>query len=92
MSPSACEAKYSAEWKTFLSSTAGQMLVWWLDQQTSAKSCIRIADINERLGGAAAHLNVIIGEQRILNILATVTDEKTESFNPPDTFAEPEQI
>jgi hypothetical protein len=90
MSPDEAASRHSAEWKAFLSSTAGQTLLWWLEQQSSAKSCINIADINERLGGAVVHFNTIIGEQRMLKLIAGLLDPTHEPFNPPDAFSEPE--
>ena len=92
MTPSEVEARHGAAWKGFLTSSEGQAFVWWLEQNTSAKSCINIADINERLGGAVVHFNTIVGEQRMLNLITGLTGEKSEPFNPPDTFQEPEQI
>jgi hypothetical protein len=91
MSPSEVESKHSAAWKAFLSSSEGTALVWWLEQQTTARNASKIADINERLHGAVAHFNAIIGEENLLRLIRSLTDEKTVPFNPPDTFEEPEQ-
>ncbi len=92
MSPDEVASRHSAEWKAFLSSSAGQLFVWWLEQQTTAKSCVNISDINERLGGAVIHFNAIVGEQRMLKLISGLLDPNREQFDPPDAFSEPEQI